>query len=82
MGDIIHMFEGFDKPRVYIKRRIDRIETQELHMNFMHGHNSWLSTETGNQLSLHCVDEDGNTLDVDIPISVGQLKEALEKYNK
>lgn len=82
MGKIIHKFEDFDKPRIYIKRRIDRIETQELHMNFINGHDAWISTETGNYIDLFCRDEDGNTMEVVIPISVEKLKEAIEEYNK
>lgn len=82
MGDILYQFKDFDKPQVHIERRIDRIEKQELHMNFIHGHDSWLSTETGDSLRLFCRDEDGNTMEVNIPVSVTELKDALEKYDK
>lgn len=82
MGDIIHKFEGFDKPVLHMKRRVDKHTTEELHMSFIHGHDSWLSTETENSLDLFCRDEDGNTIEVNIPVSVKELKKALEEYDK
>lgn len=80
MGNIIHKFEGFDKPQVHIKRRIDEIETQELHFNFTLAHDAWISTETGNSLNLFCRDDDGNIAEVMIPVSVAKLKEDLERF--
>ena len=82
MGDILYVFKDYNKPQLHIKRRIDKIETQELNMSFIHGFRSWLSTETGEQLRLFCEDEDGNTMEVNIPVSVRELKEVLEKYDK
>lgn len=80
MGRILHIFKNPDKPRLHISRRVDKIEKQELNMNFFDGSRSWLSTATGDQLRLFCDDENGNTMEVDIPISVQKLKEALENY--
>ena len=80
MGDILYKFEGF-KPQLHIERRVDRIEKQELNMSFTTGHDSRISTETGNQIIIFCRDEDGNMMEVDLPVSVKELKEALENYD-
>ncbi len=81
MGDIIVDFGNnphLGKPTVHIERRVDDIETQKLH--FTHGKDSWLATETGNSIHLFGRDDIGNTVEVEIPISVEELKEALDKY--
>ena len=80
MGTILYQFKGLDKPQLHVERRIDRIEKQELHMNFMNGHDSWIATESGDSLHLFCRDEDGNTMEVTLPISIEELKKTLEKY--
>jgi hypothetical protein len=81
MGDILVDFgkdSTLGKPSVYIERRVDDVETQKLH--FRHDKDSWLSTETGNSIHLFGRDEFGNTIEVEIPIGVRKLKEALDRY--
>lgn len=76
MGKIIFNFnKRILTPFVYIKRRIDAMETQELRITL--SENAILGTETGNQITLHGEDEDHNRVEVEIPISIEDLKKAL-----
>lgn len=80
MGKIIVDFSNsmIGKPRVFIERRVDEHEIQKL--NFSHDRDSCLSTETGLNISLFGRDEDGSIIEVSIPISVEELKNALDEY--
>ena len=75
MGTIIKNLGG-RRPAIYIERRIDDIEIQKL--AFYLTNDSWLSTETGDSIRLFGRDENGNTVEVEIPISIDELKESLE----
>ena len=77
MGDIIKIFNG-RIPSIYIERRIDNIETQKLKFNLTK--ESWLSTETGDSIRLFGRNEDCNIIEVEIPISIAELKDVLERY--
>ena len=77
MGDIIKILSGRIPPSIYIERRIDNIETQKLKFNLTK--ESWLSTETGDSIRLFGRSEDCNIIEVEIPISIIELKDALEK---
>lgn len=77
MGDIIYQFIGM-KPSVHIERSVDRIETQKLRL--VMNTEAWLATETGDSVRIFGRDEDCNTIEVQIPISAEELKEALERY--
>ena len=74
MGTIIKNLGG-RRPAIYIERRIDDIEIQKL--TFHLTNDSWLSTETGDSIRLFGRDENGNTVEVEIPISISELKESL-----
>ena len=74
MGTIIKNLGG-RRPVIYIERRIDDIEMQKL--TFHLTNDSWLSTETGDSIRLFGRDENGNTVEVEIPISINELKESL-----
>lgn len=76
MGDIIKNLNG-RIPSIRIERRIDNIETQKLKFDLVR--ESWLSTETGDSIRLFGRDEDYNTIEVEIPISVAELKDVLNK---
>jgi len=76
MGDIIKDLRG-RRPSIFIERRVDDIETQKL--NFSLTNDARLSTETGDSIRLFGRDEYYNTIEVEIPISVTELKEALER---
>ncbi len=80
MGDIIINFSDrmTEKPSIFIERMVDEHETQKLH--FTQDKDSWLGTETGDSVYLFGRDSDMNTIEVRIPISVRDLKEALEEY--
>lgn len=81
MGHIIYEFGSSKlKPVIHIERRVDKIETQKL--QFRHDKDSYISTEGGNSISLFGRDINGNVIEVDIPISIEELKEALIKYLK
>lgn len=79
MGYLIYEFTSL-KPAIYIERQVDEIETQKL--RFRHDKDSWISSEGGNSLSLFGRDVNNNIIEVEIPISPEELKEALEKYLK
>ncbi len=76
MGDILKYLRGI--PSIYIERRIDNIETQKLRFDLTN--ESWLSTETGDSIRLFGRNQECNVIEVEIPISVSELKEALERY--
>lgn len=76
MGDIIKNLSD-RVSSIYIERRIDNIETQKLRFDLTR--ESCLSTETRNSVHLFGRDNDYNTIEVEIPISIIELKEALEK---
>ena len=76
MGDIIKDLSG-RIPSIYIERRIDNIETQKLRFDLTR--ETWLGTETGDTIRLFGHDKDYNTIEVEIPISIIELKDALEK---
>lgn len=76
MGDIIKYLRGI--PSIYIERRIDNIETQKLKFNLTK--ESWLGTDTGYNIRLFGRNEDCNIIEVEIPISIAELKDVLEKY--
>ena len=76
MGNIIKILSR-RIPTIYIERRIDNIETQKLKFNLTQ--ESWLSTDTGNSIRLFGRNEDCN-IEVEIPISIAELKDALERY--
>ncbi len=80
MGDIIVDFSNrmTGKPSIYIERIVDKHETQKL--SFNHNKDSWLATETGDSIHLFGREEDMNIIEVEIPISIRDLKEALEEY--
>ena len=65
------------KPSIFIERTVDEHETQKL--RFTLEKNSWLGTETGDAIHLFGKDN-GNTIEVHIPISVRDLKEALDEF--
>ena len=75
MGDIIKYLRGI--PSIYIERRIDNIETQKLKFDLRE---SWLSTETGDSIRLFGRNEDCSIIEVEIPISIAELKDVLERY--
>lgn len=77
MGKIIVNFKNKMKPSIFIKRNVDKHETQEL--RFIPDGECWLKTETGNNIELFGRDDDGNTIEVLIPISIEELKEALKE---
>lgn len=76
MGDIIKDLSG-RIPSIYIERRIDNIEIQKLRFDL--AKESWLSTETGYTIILFGRDKDYNTVEVEIPITIDELKDALDK---
>jgi hypothetical protein len=81
MGHIIYEFGSSKlKPMIHIERHVDEIETQKL--QFRHEKDSYIGTEGGNSISLFGRDINGNIIEVDIPISPEELKEALIKYLK
>ena len=73
MGDIIKYVSGITS--IYIERRVDKTETQKLRFDLTE---SWLGTETGNSIRLFGRN-DASTIEIEIPISISELKEALEK---
>jgi hypothetical protein len=81
MGSIIYEFGPSKlKPIIHIERRVDEIETQKL--QFIHEKDSFIGTEGGNIISLFGRDRNGNIIEVEIPISPEELKEALIEYLK
>lgn len=76
MGDIIKDLSD-RVSSIYIERRVDSMEIQKLTIHLTK--ESWLSTETGDSIRLFGHDEDYNTVEVEIPISIIELKDALEK---
>ncbi len=81
MGKIIFDFDrSKGRPFIYIKRRIDDIETQELRITL--SEDAFLGTESGNHISLHGKDENYNSVEVEMPISIEELKKALEELEK
>jgi hypothetical protein len=79
MGDIIIDMSGRVIPtKVIINRKIDEIETQKLEFNLVR--DVHLGTEIGESVVLFGRDRDGNSIEVEIQISVDELKEALEKF--
>jgi len=76
MGDIIKDLSD-RVSSIYIERRVDSMEIQKLTIRLTK--ESWLSTETGDSIRLFGHDEDYNTVEVEIPISITELKDALEK---
>ena len=79
MGDIIvDMSDKVIPVKVSVERRVDDIETQMLH--FTLDGDAWLRTETGETLGIFGRDRDGNTVEIDLPISIKELKEALEAF--
>lgn len=79
MGIIIKDLSG-RRPSIFIERRVDDIETQKL--TFSLTNDAWLSTDTGNSIRLFGRDENYNTIKVEIPISISELKESLEKLDE
>jgi hypothetical protein len=75
MGDIIHQFTTSDKPRIFVRRIVD--DTEEQRLTFRHKTDSWITTETGNSITLYGRGEDGGEIEVYIPISVEDLRDAL-----
>ena len=78
MGVIIKNLSG-RRPSIFIERRVDDIETQKLTFNLTN--EAWLSTDTGDSIRLFGRDENYNTIEVEIPISINELKE-LEKLDE
>lgn len=78
MGIIIKDLSG-RRPSIFIKRRVDDIEAQELIFSLT---DAWLGTDTGNSIRLFGRDENYNTIEVEIPISISELKESLEKLDE
>lgn len=77
MGDIIvDMSNKVIPAMVSVERRVDNIETQMLH--FTLDGDAWLRTETGNSIGIFGRDKNGNTIEVELPISIHDLKEALK----
>lgn len=76
MGTIIKNLCG-RRPSIFIERRVDNIETQKL--TFRLTNDAWLGTDSGNNIRLFGHDENYNTIEVEIPISITELKESLEK---
>ena len=79
MGIIIKDLSG-RRPSISIERRVDDIETQKL--TFSLTNDAWLSTDTGDSIRLFGRDENYNTIEVEIPISISELKESLEKLDE
>ena len=79
MGVIIKDLGG-RRPSIYIERRVDDIETQKL--TFSLTNDAWLSTDTGDSIRLFGRDENYNTVEVEIPISISELKKSLEKLDE
>ncbi len=78
MGKIIFKFDGKSgKPFIYIKRSVDNIETQEIRMTL--SNDAFLSTESGYNINLSGKDKDYNIVEINIPISIEELKEALKE---
>lgn len=79
MGDIIYNFVGI-RPSVFVERQVDKIETQKLH--FRHAVDSFLSTESGGSIDINGRDDDGNRIEISLPISVQELRDVLDEYLK
>ena len=79
MGTIIKDLKG-RRPSIHIERRIDDIEIQKL--SFSLTNDAWLSTDTGNSIRLFGRDDNYNTIEVEIPISITELKEAIERLDE
>lgn len=79
MGTIIKDLSG-KRSLIFIERRVDDIETQKLTFSLTNG--AWLSTDTGDSIRLFGRDENYNTVEVEIPISINELKESLEKLGE
>lgn len=79
MGIIIKSLKG-RRPSIHIERIIDDIETQKL--SFSLTNDAWLGTDTGNSIRLFGRDDNYNTIEVEIPISITELKEAIERLNE
>lgn len=79
MGDIIKDLSDRILS-IHIERRVDDIETQKLRFDLIK--ESWLGTETGDSIHLFGRDKDNNTIEVEIPISIVELNDALEKLNE
>jgi len=78
MGDIIIDLRTDKMPtQVFIDRRVDDVEIQKL--QFTLDKESYLSTETGNFVTLSGRDENDNRIEVRMDVTIDELKEALEK---
>ena len=81
MGKVIFKFnQNSGKPFIYIKRRIDGIETQEIRMTL--SNDVSINTETGNYISINGKDEHCNIVEINLPISIEELKNYLNNYLK
>ncbi len=79
MGDILVDFGKRMKPMVHIERRVDEVETQKLSF-VLGGFETVLGTETGESFWLHGNDRKGNRVEIEIPIPVRELRDALSEY--
>ncbi len=79
MGDIIHEFLVI-KPTVFVERQVDDIETQKLY--FRHAADSFMSTEGGESINISGRDENGNRIEIVLPISVRNLREVIDRHLK
>ncbi len=79
MGTVIKDLGG-RRPSIFIERRVDDIETQKLTFNLTN--DAWLGTDTGDSIRLFGHDENYNTVEVEIPISISELKESLDKLDE
>lgn len=79
MGDVIKDLSS-RRLVVSIERRVDDIEIQKLRFDLTK--EAFLGTESGNSIHLFGRDEDYNTVEVEIPISIIELKVALDKLRE
>ena len=79
MGDIIiDMSNKIIPTKVFVNRTVDNIETQKL--QFTLDKDVHLRTETGATIVFFGRDIDGNNVEVEMPISIEDLKDALDKF--
>lgn len=75
MGVVIKDLKGRGSS-IYIERRVDNVEIQKLTFSL---NDAWLGTETGNSIRLFGHDNEYNTIEVEIPISISELRDSLDK---
>lgn len=79
MGDIIiDMSNKIIPTKVFVNRTVDQIETQKL--QFTLDRDVHLRTETGANITFFGRDRAGNSVEVEMPISINDLKEVLEEF--